>query len=308
MMKFTSGFRGSMFNIYMTFGMLFLCLAYPVSALEKEATVPSIKTIIDRVKAHADDYWPDSANYTFLVDVLLEDRHKNGSSKKRKTYQDYIYHYYGKRFSRRLSLNGEPNAGEALIAEDKREREFREKRKVEVVDTDKSDLEGRIEETPVSIVDLIDRYNYKYIRSDTLQGRDAYVVNFSPKKNLKAETRRDNVYNKLTGIVWIDISQFRIIKLDAHLSDNVRIGWIAANIKVTDVLYEQQEIEPGIWMPKTISVLVTGKIFFFKHFGRYTTVDFFDFIPAEENPPGFYRLETREAMQDQPSSTINGNK
>lgn len=265
-------------------------------------TVFTAQDIMERTREHADDYIALSKAYTFLIDFQIDDYHSNGRLKKRRLFLERLYHYYGRRFFRVLSIGGVPLQGEDLAKEDRRETKFRERTKAAVARADSSDLDDRKNNNFIYVGDLIDRYTYELTGTDTLQGRTVYVIRYTPKEKLKADTRRDKIFNKLAGTVWIDGNQFRIVRAEGHLIDNVRIGLIAANVSVVDIAYDQQEIETGIWMPKQIRVKIAASIFFFKNIIRHMAVDFSDFEYGETAPPGFYRLQADQAKSREPSS------
>lgn len=262
------------------------------------------QAIMERAREHADDYITLSKAYTFLINFQVDDYHSNGQLKKRQLFLERLYHYYGRRFFRILSDDGEPLQGEALIKEDRRETKFRARTKAAVARGDSSGQDERKDNNFIYVGDLIDRYTYELTGTDTLQGRPVYVIQYTPKEKLEASTRRDKIFNKLTGTVWIDRDQFRVVRAEGRLSDNVWIGLIAANVSVVDISYDQQEIETGIWMPKQIRVKIGASIFFFKKINRNMAVDFYDFEHGETAPPGFYRLQDDQTKPPGSSSSV----
>jgi len=250
----------------------------------------SAQEIINRMVVHADDYWDLTRGYTFLVDIMVEDYEGDGSLKKQVSVTERLYHYYGRRFFRLVKENGKPLMGEALKEENIRETKFRERTLEAFAKKDSSDLYGRMDTNAILIADLAERYTYDVVGTDTLEGRDVYVINFVPKPGLKAQTRRDKIFNELGGTAWIDTEQFYIVKAVGRLIDNVRVGWIAANITDVEINYEQQEVSVGVWMPRYVDATVTGKIFFFKKINRYTSAHFYEYMKTDEAPPGFFEF------------------
>ena len=248
----------------------------------------SAQEIINRMVVHADDYWDLTRGYTFLVDIMVEDRESDGNLKKKLSVTERLYHFYGRRFFRRVKVNGKPLMGEELKEENIREAKFRKRTQESFAKGDSSDLYGRMDKKAILIADLADRYTYEIAGTDTLKGRDVYVINFAPRPGLKAQTRRDKIFNELGGTAWIDTEQFHILKAVGRLIDNVRIGWIAANITYVEINYEQQEVSVGVWMPSYVNATIRGSIFLFRKINRYTTADFYQYIKTGEAPPGFF--------------------
>jgi hypothetical protein len=279
------------------------CLLFIFGSTSRASASEPILTaqeIIARMSVHADDYWVLTQEYTFLADILIDDYETDGEIKKHMTLTERIYHYHGRRFFRKLTIDGRPLNADELKEEDTRESKFRARTQKSIAANDSSDIHGRMDESAILIKDLVGRYNYELAGLDTVRGRGVYVVNFTPRDGLKADTRRDKIFNELQGTVWIDTVQFRIMKSVGRLRRNVRIGWIAANIDTVEIHYEQQEIEAGIWMPLFVDARVSGSIFFFKKINRYTSADFYNFEESSEDPPRYIERfsiptdETRE--------------
>jgi len=251
---------------------------------------PTALDIMNRTLPHADDYADLSLNYTFLIDVLNEVYERSGRLKKQLNLLERIYHYYGRRFVRKLTVNKQPLEGEALMVEDRRETVFRGQTNAAVARGEPHDLNDRLDNGIVYLSTLIPRYTYTIAGFDTLHSRASYKITFVPKPDLDAESRRDKIFNHMTGTVWVEKESFRILKITAHLVDNVRFGMIAANVTQTDIVYKQQQVQPDVWMPKMVEAHISGSVFFFKHFNRRFWVDFHSFEQQTNPAPvGFER-------------------
>lgn len=254
------------------------------------AVSPSALDIMNRTLPHADDYADLSVNYTFLIDVLNERYDRNGRIERQLTMIERIYHYHGRRFIRKLVVNGQPLQGEALMAEDRRETVFRGQTNAAVARGEPSSINDRLDSGIVYLTQLIPRYVYTLAGMDTLNGLSAYRITFMPRPGLDAESRREKLFNHMKGTVWVEQTSYRILKITARLHDNVRFGVVAANVTQTDIDYEQQQIEPGIWMPGTVEARISGSVFFFKRFDRRVRVDFHSFErQVDPAPAGFER-------------------
>ncbi|MBI4551211.1 MAG: hypothetical protein HY710_03000 [Candidatus Latescibacteria bacterium] len=264
-----------------------LCAALSAAVLWPSSTgsgadgLPDPQTIIARIRVHADDYVAQSARYSFHATVLREDLDQAGTVKARYEEKEHIFHVHGQRYARKLSVNGQPLRGTALAEEERRERAFRERTKTERTRADSSDLSGDVDRRWVYLSDLIPRYEYRTVRTELLNGRMAYMLSYRPRPGLKARERRDLVYNRLVGTVWVDTQEYRIVKADGRLTDDLRIGLIALHLTDMQIRYEQQRVEPNIWLPRRIEVRFVGSIFFVKKLNRRASIELSDFVRME---------------------------
>lgn len=239
------------------------------------------QSIIARVRVHADDFIQHSTRYKFYATVLREDLDQAGAVKERYEETERVFHIRGRRFVRRLTVNGKPLSGDALAREESREREFRQRTASERAQADERDLSGTPDRRWVHLTDLLDRYEYKLLRTERLNGRLTHVLSYRPRPKLPVRERRDHVFNKLAGTVWVDAQESRIVKADGHLIDNIRIGVIALNLKNLQIHYEQRPVEPGVWLPSRIALQLAGSIFFVKKLNRRASIEFYNFARAD---------------------------
>jgi hypothetical protein len=109
--------------------------------------------------------------------------------------------------------------------------------------------------------ELIGRYTIRLVGEEVIEGRPAYVLEFSPSPTAPApKGLGDRALNSLEGRAVIDASTFQVRSVDARLTQPVKVaGGLAANVKAASVSYAGQPAGPGLWFPCAVDLRVTGK-------------------------------------------------
>ena len=116
-------------------------------------------------------------------------------------------------------------------------------------------LSGRL---PLS--DLLTRYDFRFLREETHDGRPAYLVEFGPREGLAARTLRDRVLNGFAGRAWIDAAELQAIRIEGRLTRPVKVaGGLALDLRNVGFVYEGRPVLPGVWAPCLEEIRVDGK-------------------------------------------------
>ncbi len=113
----------------------------------------------------------------------------------------------------------------------------------------------------------------------------AYRLSFKPNPSFKPPDREAEVYHGMEGELWIDQAQERIVKLDAHLIDDVEFGWgiLGKLYKGGSLTIEQQDIGHHHWEPTMMKLNLTGIALMVKALSYQTTETSTDFQPVPLN-------------------------
>ena len=112
--------------------------------------------------------------------------------------------------------------------------------------------------------ELFNRYKAEVLGREMISGRSTIILHFWPKAaDLPVRRRQDYVLNKLTGKVWIDEQEWQILKVEAQLTERVRVvlGLVAALDK-TDLSFEQVRMGEGVYLPLKFSANFEGRKLF----------------------------------------------
>lgn len=132
-----------------------------------------------------------------------------------------------------------------------------EARRAEKVSGDEDDpLVGR-----KRLSELISRFVIRVVGEEVVEGRPAYVLDFSPSPAAPApKTLGDRALNSLAGRALIDAVDFQVRSVVAHLTKPVKVaGGLAANVKAADIEYTGQPLGGNLWFPCVVELRLTGK-------------------------------------------------
>ncbi len=95
---------------------------------------------------------------------------------------------------------------------------------------------------------------------------DLVIFKFRPDPNFDPPSRESSVYRGMEGTLILDARQQRLVKIDAHMFQDVTFGWgILGRLDKGGSFYvEQKQIEGTRWDITTMNVNMTGKALFFK--------------------------------------------
>jgi hypothetical protein len=109
--------------------------------------------------------------------------------------------------------------------------------------------------------ELIGRFVIRVVGEETVEGRPAYVLDFSPDPTAApAKSLGDRALNALAGRALIDAVDFQVRSVVAHLTKPVKVaGGIAVNVKEAEIVYTGQPLGGNLWFPCIVELRVTGK-------------------------------------------------
>ena len=109
--------------------------------------------------------------------------------------------------------------------------------------------------------ELIGRYTIRIVGEEVIEGRPAYVLDFSPNPNAAPpKSLGDRALNALEGRAVIDASTFQVRAVDARLARSLKVaGGLAANVKDASISYTGQPAGEGLWFPCVVDLHVAGK-------------------------------------------------
>jgi len=97
--------------------------------------------------------------------------------------------------------------------------------------------------------DLLKRFDFTVSGRDVINGRPALVVDFKPASRKPPEQSiKDRFINKAGGRVWVDETDYAMVKADLHLTEKVNVvgGLVGAVSKFT-LFIERNRTPEGIW-------------------------------------------------------------
>lgn len=120
-----------------------------------------------------------------------------------------------------------------------------------------------------------------------------YHLTFTPNPKFSPPDVESKILKGMAGEVWIEKSAERLVRLNAHLIEDVDFGWgiVGRLDKGGTVFLEQAQIAPGDWELTRMRLNLTGKVLLVKQITVRITEEIANYAPE---PPG---TDYRKAIQ-----------
>ena len=203
-------------------------------------------------------------NYTYIE---RDEDHKldskgNTQSTESKTYE--VLEIYGTQVRRQIEKNDKPldqkeaDKEEAKLQKviDERKNESESKRKKRAEEEEKQRAEDR-----KFVHEIANAYNFKLVGTETLGGRDAWVISGEPRPGFESHVKYGNLLPKFHGRVWIDKADLQMAKLDLEAIDTVSLGLFLARLhKGSRVEVETTRVNDEVWLPQHVGAMVDVRL------------------------------------------------
>ena len=220
-------------------------------------------------------------DYTF---IQREEEHKldgHGGVKKTESRTSEILEIYGEQVERLTAKDDKPLSADDAKKEEEKIQKIIDKRKNESEDDRRKRLEkeekGR-EEDRKFVMEIADAFNFRLVGSETMDGRDTWVLEGEPRPGYEPKQRGAKMLSKFKGRVWIDKGEAQWVKLDIVAIDTLSFGFVLARIhEGTRVLVELTKVNDEVWLPKHIQFHLDARIALFKGYNEDVEVKFRDY-------------------------------
>jgi hypothetical protein len=209
-------------------------------------------------------------DYTYIERVDRRQLDSRGSVKKSETWTSEILEIYGEPLARMTGKDGEPLSATAAKKEDDKIQKIIDKRKNESEAERRKRLEKEEEaraEDRKFVLEIADAFNFRLVGSESIEGRDAWVLEGDPRPDYQAKDRNARILSKFRGRVWIDKTDAQWVKLDVTAIDTVAIGFVLARIhKGTHLVIEMTRVNDEVWLPKHVQLHFDARVALFKSY------------------------------------------
>ncbi len=128
---------------------------------------------------------------------------------------------------------------------------------------------------------------FLYTDEGMVQGPNGscYRLSFKPNPDFVPPDREGEVFHGMVGELWVDESQLRIVKIDAHLVSDVNFGWgvLGRLYRGGSILEENADVgdqDAHHWESTSLQLHLTGKILMIKSVDFSTSQTSTDFRPV----------------------------
>lgn len=225
-------------------------------------------------------------DYTYIDREVENKLDGNGKTKSTevKTYE--ILEIYGEQVQRLIEKDDKPLNDKEAAKEEEKIQEIIDKRKSESDEERKKREEKEAKEHEESrkfVKEVADAYDFKLVGTETLDGREAWVIDGEPRPGFEPHMKDAKLLSKVHGRVWIDKGDLQLAKMNIETLDTVSFGWVVARIhKGTRVLLEQTRVNDEVWLPRHVTFKVDARIALFKGYN----------IEGEQEYRGYKKFRT----------------
>jgi hypothetical protein len=207
-------------------------------------------------------------NYTYTEREIETKLDSKGETKSTEEHTYEILEIYGEPVQRLTEKNNKPLPQKETAKEDDKIQRIIDKRKNES-ESDRRKREEREakerQEDREFVRDVADAYNFRLVRTEKVNGRDAWVIDGEPRPGFVPHAKDAKYLPKFHGRVWIDTSDLQLAKLDVECLDTVSWGLFLARFhKGSRFMLEQTRVNNEVWLPMHVTAKLDARLALFK--------------------------------------------
>ncbi len=192
-----------------------------------------------------------------------------------------VMELYGEQVQRLTAKDDKPLDTKAAAKEedkiqkfiDKRKNESEEARRKREQKEEKDREEGR-----QFVREIADAYNFHLLGTETLGGRDAWVIDATPRPGYEPHMKDAKFLPKFRFRAWIDKRDAQWAKLNIDCIDTVSVGLFLARIhKGSRIEIEQTRVNDEVWLPQHLSLKLDARLALLKEYNMALEQTFRDY-------------------------------
>ena len=181
--------------------------------------------------------------YTYDELEVREEIDGRGAVRKRRSRLYEVFHVKGRPVRQLTAENDLP-----LSPQRRTEVEREVAKKVESI------LKGEtVAERPgVRLSSILERYDFRAVAREELDGRTALALEFAPRPG-KRDLDHDGLLRQLTGRIWVDEAERQIVRAHLRNLEPVKFALgIGGKLSHVDLDLRFRKLEDGVWLPREI--------------------------------------------------------
>jgi hypothetical protein len=209
-------------------------------------------------------------DYTYTVRSVEKQLDGKGQVKKTEIKTFEVMDIDGEQINRLIEKDDKPLSEKDAAKESERVQKIIDKRKNES-EGDRRKREEKEEKQREDgrkfVKEVADAYTFKLLGTETVGGREAWVIEAEPRPNFVPKMKESKFLSKFHGRMWVDERDLQLSKLDAEAIDTVSVGWVLARIhKGAHFMLEQTRVNDEVWLPRQLSFNIDARIALLKGF------------------------------------------
>ncbi len=196
------------------------------------------------------DIFEAARNYTYERHRVVTEFDKKGEAKVTKDETDEVMILYGRPYEKRLKKDGQDlSASDAEREEKNLNKEAEKRRKNAGKHAEREEKEAA--DRRRALTELGTAFHFTIVGKESPGGRDTWVIEAIPNADFQPQSRTARIYPKLSGKLWIDVADERLVKLEAHVNDTIAFGWFLLVLK-PGAIFEHERVRQsdGVWLAK----------------------------------------------------------
>src|SRR5256714_5635614 len=224
-------------------------------------------------------------DYTYSIKQTERELNDKGETKKETVrVWDVFLAPNGVGIGKLVSVNGAPLAAERAAKEEKRVADFLTANEKAAPPTAQTQRGGggfriRFGDYGFDLADLLRASEFVAPRRERFQEREAIVFDYRPRADFHPKSKNDDILSKLHGIIWIDSTDKVVMRIEARLAGDFKIGGgLLLKIKPgAGFTFERQRLPDGFWMPRIFYWNANGKGFLVMSQSVYEMTEWYNF-------------------------------
>lgn len=156
---------------------------------------------------------------------------------------------------------------------DKRKNEDEDDRRKRLEKAEKEQEEGR-----QFVKEVADAYNFRWVGTELLNGRDTYVIDADPRPGYEPHSKDAKFLPKFRFRAWMDKAESQWVKLDIQCIDTVSVGLFLVRVhKGSNIQIELTRVNDEVWLPKHVALKLDARVALFKGFNMAEDVTYRDY-------------------------------
>jgi hypothetical protein len=230
--------------------------------------LPYIQAFLRDLQTNQDKIETLLENYSYTQKIISRELGKDGVLRETESETFQLSFYKGNRIRRLIEKNGKPLSAKEQANEDENVQKYLAEIEKRIAKQEAKNEASEENNRRLSIAETLRASLLKNPRRERFRGRDVVVFDFEPNPNFDMKNAKSMLkfFGKVGGVMWIDAQDKQVVRLEASLFDNFKIGGgLLANLKKgATFTMEQERVNDEIWLPSLVDVNMSVKVFLVK--------------------------------------------
>ncbi len=235
-----------------------------------DAPLPDIHALLSDVQANEDRVEALLDSYSFTQKVIKRELGKDGVLRETESETFQMSFHKGRRISRLIEKNGRP-----LSPKDQADADRDVEKRIDAIEKDAAKNEAREtrgdtarDERRISIAEVLRASKLTNPRRERFRGRDVVVFDFEPNPDFDMKNAKSllKFFGKTAGVMWIDVEDKQVARLEASLADSFNVGGgvVAKLKKGASFVLDQERVGGEIWLPSEAEINLAVRVLLVK--------------------------------------------